>query len=378
MEFFERLFRKASVGWQSSRAELDDQRDAGDSTRHVVLTKASNAPTFSEKDTLGTRHGSLEHATSYWSSRLHSVRKDPFVNHKFAREEDARAALLELPCIHIASDSGKLICTQVLIFGYYKQTDGQYEVVICGDELPLELWEEARTSFAKHGGRLKNELAPENRSRPASGSVSADVREVLFAREARSSADGKHHDLSHSQGPRCSFGTGISPAASGHNEPSLYCRGDPRRNVRPRRRRNLQRVRLTWGWSHALRKLPNSWSEEIEFRQQGQFQQALKLANEARDRALHAVGPSNQDYATCLLMLGFVHESLGHYSTAEPLYRQASEIIEHEVGARQLGIRDLPQQPGWGQLQPRELRRRRAALSGERSRSYVIHKGKTT
>jgi len=105
--------------------------------------------------------------------------------HKFAREEDARAALLALPCIHVASDSGKLICTQVLIFGYYKQTDGQYEAVICGDELPLELWEQAKTSFAKHGGRLKNELAPANRSRPASGSVPADVSEVLFDREER-------------------------------------------------------------------------------------------------------------------------------------------------------------------------------------------------
>jgi hypothetical protein len=105
--------------------------------------------------------------------------------HKFAREEDARAALLELPCIHVASDSGKLICTQVLIFGYYKQTDGEYEAVICGPDLTPNLWEQARASFAKHGGRLKNELAPEDRPQPPKSSVPADVSEVLFVREER-------------------------------------------------------------------------------------------------------------------------------------------------------------------------------------------------
>jgi len=118
--------------------------------------------------------------------------------HTFAREEQARPALLDLPCIQLAKDSGKLICTQVLIFGYYKQQNGTFEAVICGDELTSELWEQARVSFAKHGGRLKNELdpreampGPAKRSPPAATSVPADVSEVRFDREERHQQMGK-------------------------------------------------------------------------------------------------------------------------------------------------------------------------------------------
>ena len=128
--------------------------------------------TFTEKDNMGTRHETLDNANNYWSSRLSAVTKDPFVLYVFNNEKDAREALLELPCIHVAEDSQKLICTNMLIFGYYStgsQQDhdrdwsgvkGKYEAIVCGDELTHELWVAAKDSFAKHDGQLKSDKEP--------------------------------------------------------------------------------------------------------------------------------------------------------------------------------------------------------------------------
>ena len=74
---------------------------------------------FTEKDNIGTRHETFEHAFAYWSDRMVKQKKDPFVLYTFDSESQAREALLDLPCIHVANDSRKLICTEVLIFGHY-------------------------------------------------------------------------------------------------------------------------------------------------------------------------------------------------------------------------------------------------------------------
>jgi hypothetical protein len=88
-------------------------------------------------------------------------KKEPYVMYTFDTPQDAEAALLELPCIHVAEDSHKLICTEVLIFGYYPTEEGKYQTVIGGDELTHELWEQAKASFARHGGHRRNDLEPE-------------------------------------------------------------------------------------------------------------------------------------------------------------------------------------------------------------------------
>jgi hypothetical protein len=65
--------------------------------------KAANA--FSERDNRGTRHDTREFANAYWLARMGSAKKDPFVLYTFATQDDARKALLELPCIHLAQDT---------------------------------------------------------------------------------------------------------------------------------------------------------------------------------------------------------------------------------------------------------------------------------
>lgn len=143
---------------------------------------------YRERDNSGTRHDTYSLASSYWLSRMANPKKDPFVLYSFDSEEAAREALLELPCIHVAEDSGKLICTEVLVFGHYETKEGKHEASVCGDDLTHELWEQAKASFNKHGGKPRGEgdLEPVKRAAPA-GKAKAPTKaeEVVFVREDR-------------------------------------------------------------------------------------------------------------------------------------------------------------------------------------------------
>ena len=152
--------------------------------RKDTVEKGESIKSYTEKDNVGTRQD-LRQAKAYWTARMTSSKKDPFVLYMFDSEKDAREALLELPYIHIAADSQKLICTEVLDFGYYQTDRGEYEAIVCGSDLTHELWERAKASFSKHGGRRKNDLEPERRSPPASKAKMAQPGKVVFVREDR-------------------------------------------------------------------------------------------------------------------------------------------------------------------------------------------------
>ncbi len=156
--------------------------------------KQEPGQTFREKDNKGTRQDSESHANAFWGARMlgqfstqSSPKKDPFLLYTFNNEEDARSALLEVPCIHVAEDSGKLTCTEVLTFGYYATKQGGYEAIISGDDLSYELWDQAKTSFIKHGGhpRGQGELAPTKRAVSEQSAANAQASEVVFVREDR-------------------------------------------------------------------------------------------------------------------------------------------------------------------------------------------------
>lgn len=83
----------------------------------------------------------------------------------------------------MAQDSKRLICTDVLNFGYYQRDDGKYEAILWGDELTHELWEQAKMSFSKHGGLRKNDLEPEKYAISAPKAEEAKPGKVVFVRE---------------------------------------------------------------------------------------------------------------------------------------------------------------------------------------------------
>lgn len=137
-----------------------------------------------ENDNVGTRHDSAAKAMSYWmGERLNSTRKDPFVLYTFPSADKARQALLEVPCIQIATNTKNLICTESLCFGYY-ECDGKIEAVLGGGDLTRELWQKARDSFSRHGGCVKTEQEPAI-STSAADTKNAHPEKVVFVREDR-------------------------------------------------------------------------------------------------------------------------------------------------------------------------------------------------
>lgn len=151
----------------------------------LLLRRARRSPAITEKDNLGTCYDTTSRGESYWHSRLMQGQDYPFVIYYFENEKDAREALLELPCIHVAQDSQRLICTQVLDFGSYLTKVQAYAAFICGKDLTYELWEQAKISFAKHGGTFVNEQEPEKRSAPLSAATVARPDQVVFIQEIR-------------------------------------------------------------------------------------------------------------------------------------------------------------------------------------------------
>ncbi len=150
-----------------------------------AVEKAVPAPPAEDLVNRGDRQDDLQQAMAYWIERFSSPVKDPFVMYFFDTGKEAREALLDLPCIHEGPD-GKLICTEPLIFGYYRQSDGLYEAVICGDKLTHDLWERAKSSFESHGGRRKNDLEPVVAGPPASpAGPPASPEDVVFVKEER-------------------------------------------------------------------------------------------------------------------------------------------------------------------------------------------------
>lgn len=139
---------------------------------------------MTEQDNVGTRHDSLAKAMGYWmGERLNSNRRDPFVLATFPSADQARQALLELPCIHVASDTNNLICTELLFFGYYTN-DGKVEAVLGGNDLTCELWQKAKDSFTRHGGQVKTEQEP-TASHSSTATPGAHPEQVVFVREDR-------------------------------------------------------------------------------------------------------------------------------------------------------------------------------------------------
>lgn len=131
----------------------------------------------------GDLHDTMKKALSYWMGRNAAQKHDPFVMSVFQTEGASRQALLELPCIH-EDENGKLICTEILVYGYYPRDDGAYEALISGNDLTIDLWSAAKASFEKHGGKLKNDLKPIRSARIRS-SAKNSPQTVLFVREDR-------------------------------------------------------------------------------------------------------------------------------------------------------------------------------------------------
>jgi hypothetical protein len=130
---------------------------------HKLFGLRKEVKQYFDKDNLGTRYKSEEETASYWIARMQVTKKDPFVLYNFDSLDSAINAIREVPCIHMAEDSGRLICTETLDFGVYPMKEGGYDAFLCGPNLTHDMWKIAKASFIKHGGRPRGQgdLEPE-------------------------------------------------------------------------------------------------------------------------------------------------------------------------------------------------------------------------
>lgn len=123
---------------------------------------------YFEKDNIGTRQETMEQALSYWMGERQGLSvKPPFTMFTFSTAADAEVSLLELPFIHKAEDSQKLICDRLMTFGFYEITQngsptGQYEAVVIGNDLTLDEFKLVEEVFARYGGTCKNHMEPDS------------------------------------------------------------------------------------------------------------------------------------------------------------------------------------------------------------------------
>lgn len=141
-----------------------------------VQVSSKDQKIYKESDNMGTRHDSMSQATAYWmGERFMNTVKPPFTMYTMPSAESAEEAFLELPFMHKASDSGKLVCERLMTFGLYETTlngalTGEYEAMLTGRDLTLEEFETLEKAFESRGGKLKNHDAPDE-------SVKASVTE---------------------------------------------------------------------------------------------------------------------------------------------------------------------------------------------------------
>lgn len=153
-----------------------------------VQPQMSSQPgVYRERDNRGTFQDTFSKASSYWIARIQSPKKDAFILYTFESEKDAKEALLEIPCIHTAQESGRMICSEVLTYGYYPTEGTKYEAILCGSDLSHETWEIAKNSFIKHGGKPKGmgEQEPLKSVAAAQPVKAPEPEKVKFVREDR-------------------------------------------------------------------------------------------------------------------------------------------------------------------------------------------------
>jgi hypothetical protein len=121
-----------------------------------------------ESDNRGMRMENQSQSSAYWVSRMAKPedKREAFVYYIFSNEPDARKALLELPFIHEAVDSRKLICDEVFSFGCYATAEngvsaGEWDAFVAGADLTHETWSRLHGVFQKYGGRKKGDKEPD-------------------------------------------------------------------------------------------------------------------------------------------------------------------------------------------------------------------------
>ena len=94
-------------------------------------------------------------------------------------------------------------------------------------------------------------------------------------------------------------------------------------------------------------------SEVVRLYEEGQYADAIPLAERSLAIREKALGPDHPDVATALNNLAELYESQGRYAEAEPLYKRSLAIREKALGPDHPDVGHVPQQPGRAVPEPR-------------------------
>lgn len=171
---------KTLTGYDMTEADIDrrarEDKTPGSAVCETCMHMFANvsagqneakAGEFFERDNLGTRQETMSQANVYWlAERIQLKVKPPFTLFSMPSREAAEEAMLTLPFMHRAKDSGKLICDRMMTFGVYELEQngkglGTFEAMITGDDLTLAEFNQAEEAFTSFGGTRKNSDAPD-------------------------------------------------------------------------------------------------------------------------------------------------------------------------------------------------------------------------
>jgi len=146
----------------------------------------SRTKVLTEKDNVGTRYDTHDRVQAFWAPFILSRPKFPYIFFDFPNRQDAMDAMLSIPPVRKASDTGQLISTEILQFGVYPLEDraGKWGFFLAGDQISPELFDAVVVACRRHNGaneRLGDR--PQSAAKPATPSVG--VSGVKFVREER-------------------------------------------------------------------------------------------------------------------------------------------------------------------------------------------------
>jgi hypothetical protein len=138
------------------------------------------------RENVGTRMDTFSKASSYWLSFVSSGAVPPFVCYKFTGREESLKGFNSLSFIMPASDTGEFITlVPTLYYGFYEVDPGQWEVLICGETLTLDMYHEAAEKLTRAGGILKDRKEPSAAAATVTPRKPSSASLVSFSRQEK-------------------------------------------------------------------------------------------------------------------------------------------------------------------------------------------------
>ena len=114
----------------------------------------------------------------------------PFVQYTFDTEEAANNALLKLPYIHRATDSGSLVCSELLRFGVYRDDIvndpeyGKFNAIISGKGFTKAMYDQMCSICAEAGatryGGIEPKIGDGTKTNTTTTKAVGDSKKVIF------------------------------------------------------------------------------------------------------------------------------------------------------------------------------------------------------